>query len=1317
MFRIERPSLLGEIWEATQKRSVLLTGSPGSGKSWAVAQFIRKCRAAKRPVLPLVAEDLEARSIEDISTVLGLKKDPWTFLQNLGEGAVLVIDGLDALRAERSQRPFRELISLITTTLPQCALVVSIRTFDLQQSAELQRLFIAPRDVSTERGFKQIAVQSLSDADMTEAAKQVQGLNMLLMRASGDVLEMLRNPFNLHLAVRLLEQGTSSADLSAFHTQAQLLEAYWRVRVERAGDGPDRRAVLRRLLRKMIESNALSVPEEVAYESGLASLFSTLQSEELLRLSATGRISFSHNILFDYAVARLLLDEASVFQFIDEDPSRTIFFRPSLSFFFHHLWCNDRNLFWSVAFQFIESPSVPPRAQIIPAVALYEVAQQLPDFDALLNTDDGGRKVRIAMVLRALQAFGGLQSKRRPLFLLLLKALISSLDLQFVNEYVALVVAASEGFSSGDENTIGTIARILLRWMWNPGSPLQPMDQAQLADLGAIKVLPVILRFYDSDSEETRRIILSVLDRCTQSQAAPHEAYSLTQGIQAIVDHDPTLAVQVYRRLFGYREMSEAKTLMGGSRVLMFTSTRSQDYSMALYGLQTGFKYFLEAAPTQAALAAATSVDAELEIEKPDQPIADEIFSFPLGGRTARYVADHSEIWDSGGSEHISLTLFDAALQHAAQRLSDRPGDHMAEEIIETMTRHSERGVAWKHIVEAAALNPQVFFRFVSPCLSVPQFVSAPETTVAVGNLLNAAYTQRVVSEVDADRIEQCIMAIPSAQIIVRYEKAESIRDRLLTCIPQQELRSADLKSRAGELVNSNEARENKPFFQSHFGSVSPDQWLRFQGIDPEAPENARVLGLAKPLEEFDLKYANAIPDTEECVAVESLIRGLNSLSAELAPDHKLAVRARGATCSAAKTVLKNAALPHDGALFELCRKIVLHCASDPIPQFDPEHDLSFDRPAWSTGLPRLEAAQGLSHILWNWGLDTEISAALTTLSQDQVPAVRLQVAERLLGFYKHHATQQFWELAGRMMESERTIGVTLALVSMLGRVAGENSKRVLSLLEIAAKRSLTSNRSGELGGAVLDILVGLWIVRNDPDARAQLAILEQDGVKYRDLIGQAVFRLAQYIRPEVTELNQRSRARVALEAFVNAVHKSLAVLEPDLESESSRESFFDLLRLLEDVAFRLYVALGIDPGLTKRSTLDSASQRVLYFELKPIIELLTFRSGFPGKHYLTARAADLLLKTLDVVLPHDPVPIVSYVAAVCRASSPMGYQFDQIAIAQVVKFVKHVLADHKEILQDLETARGLGDTLDIFVRAGWPEAVQLVFTIDEAVR
>lgn len=93
------------------------------------------------------------------------------------------------------------------------------------------------------------------------------------------------------------------------------------------------------------------------------------------------------------------------------------------------------------------------------------------------------------------------------------------------------------------------------------------------------------------------------------------------------------------------------------------------------------------------------------------------------------------------------------------------------------------------------------------------------------------------------------------------------------------------------------------------------------------------------------------------------------------------------------------------------------------------------------------------------------------------------------------------------------------------------------------------------------------------------------------------------------------------------------------------------------------------------------------------------------------------LMETLNAVLDFDPAAVVEYAAAVCQAASGAGYHFDQMAISETVKLAQRVLADHKDILRARETATALGEVLDTFVKAGWPEAVRLAFTVDEAVR
>src|SRR5262249_30577936 len=153
-------------------------------------------------------------------------------------------------------------------------------------------------------------------------------------------------------------------------------------------------------------------PEDKVYIEGKSATFTKLLSDEILREGVTGRISFTHNILFDYSVSRLLLDEDTVFSFIKEDTSRTIFFRPSLAYFNHHLWLRDRSLFWKVAFLFFSDREIPERARILPSIAIFEAARSIDELEPLMLSSASAANTGIAGVLRAVQALGGLQSPR-----------------------------------------------------------------------------------------------------------------------------------------------------------------------------------------------------------------------------------------------------------------------------------------------------------------------------------------------------------------------------------------------------------------------------------------------------------------------------------------------------------------------------------------------------------------------------------------------------------------------------------------------------------------------------------------------------------------------------------------------------------------------------------------------------------------------------------------------------------------------------------------------------------------------------------------
>jgi hypothetical protein len=117
-----------------------------------------------------------------------------------------------------------------------------------------------------------------------------------------------------------------------------------------------------------------------------------------------------------------------------------------------------------------------------------------------------------------------------------------------------------------------------------------------------------------------------------------------------IVDSD--LAAQIFLTAFAHEETSDEATNLGGY-VLRLTSTRRQDYQLALYVLARHFPQFLESHPLPA-LRAVIGVLNEHATSHHILPnlregvsVASRVQEFSFRGASARYLGDLSYIWDA----------------------------------------------------------------------------------------------------------------------------------------------------------------------------------------------------------------------------------------------------------------------------------------------------------------------------------------------------------------------------------------------------------------------------------------------------------------------------------------------------------------------------------------------------------------------------------------------------------------------------------------------------------------------------------------------
>jgi hypothetical protein len=392
--------------------------------------------------------------------------------------------------------------------------------------------------------------------------------------------------------------------------------------------------------------------------------------------------------------------------------------------------------------------------------------------------------------------------------------------------------------------------------------------------------------------------------------------------------------------------------------------------------------------------------------------------------------------------------------------------------------------------------------------------------------------------------------------------------------------------------------------------------------------------------------------------------------------------------------------------------------ADDPSPVFNAKYDLPFDMPSWGSPLPRIEAAQGLSHYLWNWGLLPEVVSALQKLSKDEVPAVRFQVARGALGFFKHRAYTEFWTFVREMLRNERTAGVMIAIVEALGRVASQDPEQVAKVLSDTIQRGLPATERSELVRGLLQVLVGLYVARNDENANKQLLQFEADPLKNHRELTEEVLAAAYYLTANKTEESEMPvRSRDLLMRIVASTYDALSKVLQDQARDDSGQAFGKLLRILDEVATRVFFSFGFGPMAGGTMVLENGSRRTLYFTLKPLIQQLTSQRPAASLHLLAPHTAHYLMQTLNGVLSFDPGAIIECAAAVCRAAKALKYQFDPLAVQEMVKLVERVLADHRELLRETTTANALGEMLDIFASAGWTQAMNLTFKLDQAIR
>lgn len=1362
--KIDRPCTAA-LRKMAAEGSLVVVGQPGAGKTAALYELARRLLDEESDLFFVAADDIAALSVNALSQELGLGHPITEVLENWpgNQPGYVLLDALDAARPVSSGKALRALISSIVGLAGRWRIVVSIRKYDLRYDQELRALFQgvpAPHHQDPEFAqLRHLCVPLLGDAEFAQVSSQSPAMGTLIARCPQPLKELLRVPFNLRIAAELLSAGTQVDELVPIKTQVDLLNRYWRQRVLEADDQRDAREhVLQRVASRMVEWRALQVERRsIAETATSAALLDLLRKQVLIEWQrAPGVVdedvlAFGHHVLFDYAVSRLLFgrEPSGVAAWLAREPDLVLAIRPSLVFHLQRLWFGDdlRAEFWDAVLVMACERNLPRIGKLVGPTVAAELGGVAQDFERLLAEIESGIRDRVETageVLRdlvgALVTWGGAGGRALvgeaagPWAEVAERASrVRDTSVQYTLRVLLLTVCEKPQLLTPEQlQAYGLVARRLFVFAW---------DRSPRDGWLVVSAIQAVCRTFPSDPTASANLIRRCLDADHLAQHGYEELPRLAHEVTRLISYDVDLVEDIYIAAFTYTEYSKAATPMRPGRIVAMTSTRAQDYSMARHELADCYGTFLQQAPLHAARALIAALETYVqERQSPDEMTPTE-YQFDFGGTAAWIDPDYSFIWASGDLHAHDdpirmLKDFGFYLNNLAQAVDRLP---QLRDLVGTIVKRNRLAVLWEMLLSVGASHPTTLGQEILPMVWAGPMLTLPDTTVAAGRFLNAAFP--VLSAAARARIEQAVMGISRHRRSSRSGEEEDeldgyeTRNRLLGCLPQAYLVTEEAQLLRQRLQAGGNIPPNAELFggvASSWGPYTDEDSLREAGVPLEEQSNQRVLTLMRPVKDFAAIHQNSIPTIDDVQAILPALEALRQALATADADgvHPAqADRAWGHLAEAAEVISRRDDLSCRERVGSWVRQVLLEAATSAIPEHHPEYDEQFDRtPSWGAPAARIAAAGGLTSLARNTSCsDQTVLGAIHLLCADPVPAVRFQIAHRLNALVLT-ASEFMWQHIEGFAQHDRSRGVLSALVTgPLDRLARSQSDRVASTLEIIFDRAGSGVGAAELRERTITILLDLYLLSNHPTSMEKAyAILDDVGAFHAEVCS-LLFRLRSYLtygpvaasEPAAEAIRHRALDFMAM-VVANTITASSRLEERhsgkafDSWSPADQELARSLAHVADSIATELYFASGAhderhEKNPAERPKSDMELGRFLD-ECGDLIDQLATIHIPSIAHYL--------LQTLEFLAPADPEHVFLKVARVVQEGQHGGYQYESLAADLVVKITERYLAQYRHIFRDSqECLQALIATLDVFVIVGWPSAQRLVYRLEELYR
>ena len=801
----------------------------------------------------------------------------------------------------------------------------------------------------------------------------------------------------------------------------------------------------------------------------------------------------------------------------------------------------------------------------------------------------------------------------------------------------------------------------------------------------------------------------------------------MARNASSICNTDPELLVEIYGSTFIGNIIDGTTTQLGQSKVVVLTSTRQQDYKIAWWSLGKFFPQFLEFHTLHAVRALAKALwGYTLRSERIDSQAKSWVM--PIPGGTIELQEDRSCAWacrmeeSRGDPERVMIYHFMRFLESAEADL--------ARAMIGEIAAANKLGVLWARTFMVAARRPGEIGDSVWPLATQEPFLTCWDTRKDAIDFIAARYPFE--SEKSRRAFERSALQFEFSSSGAADARSRII-EVLFQCVGEANLVTSEARAFLTEKDDeSNEPLRNERPIRFESNSEGGAIWQESRGRETESrdPETASVLKMAQETKANAQEIANGSAGIEDLTKningvahlLDEVVRADNELPASIVK--QVLEMAAEAAAKISGLLVKH--FSNETQAVESLIALVLRLAELPVEPWSLEAQAQFEEPphGWDSPDPAVETAKALMEI---GRINTESAQAVLPAIERFLrvpnPAARMQVAQRL-AFLAQSTPNRMWALAEYVASEEQNLGVLRFFAQDFLRYAS-SIDAVLAEQLVFKTLALDLDRDQQAAIAILQHLgsrmAGLAIYRNRPESLLEIESWLTNPEEHHPELGRAIRVAADAVdlkyrdeRPEVEEITHRAQRYccAAAEASAQRFQDYFEVVRSGEATEADHKRGERYAMSLETLCEQIHSASKAFASDDERDSDRSGNELIRDFlsEMKPTLERIADVAAPPTIYRLT--------ELLEFLLPGNSAEVFDLLArALLNGGRKHGYEFDRMAAERFVKIVGIILADHRELFDDMGRRQRLIECLNVLSEVGWPDARRLLHRLSTLLR